>query len=189
MKFQMTFQAGDRESWRAWLSENHTTQREVWVIFPKKQTGKTCMSYEESVEEALCFGWIDSIVRRIDDSTYARKFTPRRDYRNWSELNKKRAAKCIREGRMTEAGMIKIHFSRTAETSRPTRPKVVAVPVFMTKALKTNPQAWKNFNALPDSQRRHYTMWITDAKRDETREKRLNEAIRLLAENKRLGLK
>jgi uncharacterized protein YdeI (YjbR/CyaY-like superfamily) len=70
-----TYRAKDRESWRAWLAQNHATVKEVWVVFPKKHTGETCMSYEDSVEEALCYGWIDSIIKRIDDETFARKFT------------------------------------------------------------------------------------------------------------------
>jgi len=108
MELQNTYRSNDRESWRAWLAENHTSTKFVWVLFTKKHTGEPCMSYEESVEEALCFGWIDSTVKRIDDRMYARKFTPRTDYENWSELNKRRVEKCIREGRMTAAGLAKI---------------------------------------------------------------------------------
>jgi uncharacterized protein YdeI (YjbR/CyaY-like superfamily) len=189
MKQQNTFRAKDRGSWRAWLAENHASEEVVWVVFPKKHTGESCMSYEESVEEALCYGWIDSIVKRIDDTTYARKFTPRTDTENWSELNKRRLAKCIKEGRMTEAGLAKIGHSNAKQPMRPARPKVVPAPSFMTNALKRNPQAWKNFKALAPSHQRHYTLWITLAKRDETREKRLNEAINLLTQNKKLGLK
>src|SRR5437870_2238798 len=74
MKLKNTFTATDRDAWRAWLATNHLIEREVWVLFPKKHTGKHCMTYEESVEEALCFAWIDSIIKRIDDATYARKF-------------------------------------------------------------------------------------------------------------------
>lgn len=189
MKQLHTFRATNREDWRAWLAENHATQREVWVIFPKKHTGESCMSYDESVEEALCFGWIDSIIKRINDVTYARKFTPRTDNENWSQLNRRRAAKCIREGRMTETGLAKITYSDPEVARRPAMPKVLTVPAFMTKALKTNPKALKNFTALAPSHRRHYTLWITSAKREETRLKRLQEAIQLLARNEKLGLK
>ena len=78
-KGQNTFRASDRKSWRAWLAKNHPSQKEVWLVFPKKHTGEKSVSYEESVEEALCYGCIDSIVKRIDDDSYARKFTPRTD--------------------------------------------------------------------------------------------------------------
>ncbi|PYS32476.1 MAG: hypothetical protein DMG14_34455 [Acidobacteria bacterium] len=189
MKLQNTFRATDRESWRAWLAENHASMKEVWVVFPKKHTGEQCMSYEESVEEALCYGWIDSIIKRIDDTNYARKFTPRTDNQNWSELNKKRVAKCIREGRMTEIGLGKIRYSDAERPPRPARSKAAPVPPFMLEALQTNPQASKNFSALAPSHQRHYTLWITTAKREETRGRRLKEAMKLLSQNKKLGLK
>ena len=189
MTLQNTFRATDRESWRLWLAENHASQRVVWVVFAKKHTGERCMSYEESVEEALCYGWIDSIIKRIDDATYARKFTPRTDNENWSETNKRRVAKCIREGRMTEVGLAKIRYSNVERPPRPSKPKVLPVPSFMTKTLKTDPKAWKNFNALTPSHQRRYALWVNTAKREETRIKRLKEAIQLLAQNKKLGLK
>jgi len=188
MKQQNIFRAKDREGWRVWLAEHHASEKVVWVVFSKKHTGESCMSYGESVEEALCYGWIDSTVKRIDDMTYARKFTPRTDTENWSELNKRRLVKCIQEGRMTDAGLAKIGHSNE-KPMRPTMPKVLRVPSFMTKALKRNPQAWKNFKALAPSHQRRYTFWIALAKREETREKRLDEAISLLTENKKLGPK
>jgi uncharacterized protein YdeI (YjbR/CyaY-like superfamily) len=147
------------------------------------------MSYEESVEEALCFGWVDSIIKRVDDATYARKFTPRSDDENWSELNRRRAAKCIREGRMTEAGLAKIRYMDAQPPLRPTVPKSVTVPPFMSRALQQHPDAWDYFNALSPSHRRNYTLWITSAKREQTRQKRLREAIRLLRKKQKLGLK
>jgi uncharacterized protein YdeI (YjbR/CyaY-like superfamily) len=189
MKSSKTFRATDRETWRAWLAENCASEKEVWVVYPKKHTGEASVSYEDSVEEALCYGWIDSIIKRIDETTYARKFTPRTDNENWSEVNKKRVAKCIKEGRMTEIGLAKINYSNAERPPRPSMPKSFPVPSFMAKALKANPQAWKNFNALAPSYQRHYTIWITMAKREETREKRLQEAVRLLARNQKLGLK
>ena len=87
----------NRDEWNMWLSEHHHTEREVWLVFFKKETKQPSIEYESAVEEALCFGWIDSVVKKIDDSKYARKFTPRKDKSNWSELNKKRAEKMIKE--------------------------------------------------------------------------------------------
>jgi hypothetical protein len=126
MKILKTFERRT-ESWRAWLAKNHASEREVWVIFPKKHTGEKCMSYEDSVEEALCHGWIDSIIKRIDDQTYARKFTPRTDNLNWSDVNKRRVAKCIREGRMTEIGLAKIAYENVEHPSPKPRPGAAAV--------------------------------------------------------------
>jgi uncharacterized protein YdeI (YjbR/CyaY-like superfamily) len=189
MELQNTYRARDRESWRAWLAENHASRKVVWVLFPKKHIGEICMSYEEAVEEALCFGWIDSIIKRIDETTYARKFTPRTDNENWSQLNKSRLAKCIREGRMTAAGLAKIGQIDTQPRPKPARPKAVSVPAYMLKTLKGHPAALKYFNALAPSHQQHYVLWITTAKRQETRDKRLNEAIGMLTQNRKLGLK
>jgi uncharacterized protein YdeI (YjbR/CyaY-like superfamily) len=189
LKNRKTFRATDLRSWREWLARNHGTEREVWVIFPKKETGERCMSYEESVEEALCHGWIDSIVRRVDARSYARKFTPRRDSQNWSELNKRRVEKLIKEGRMTEIGLEKVRYSSSAPKPRPSVPKVVPVPAFMEQALRKQKKAWENFESLAPSHKRRYIGWIAWAKREETRLRRLQEAIRLLSENKKLGLK
>jgi uncharacterized protein YdeI (YjbR/CyaY-like superfamily) len=195
MKSMKRFPATDRSVWRSWLAENHASEREVWVVFQKKHTGQVCMSYEDSVEEALCFGWIDSIVKRLDDDSYARKFTPRTDNTNWSEPNKRRVAKCIKEGRMTAIGLARVGYANPENYHAPARPspksarRPSALPLFITRALRGNATVWKNFNSLPPSHQRNYIGWITQAKREETQERRLNEAIRMLAQNKRLGLK
>lgn len=109
MKMNKTLYVTNRDDWRAWLNKNHKTEKEVWLIYYKNHTGKPTIPYDVAVEEALCFGWIDSIVKRIDDERYMQKFTPRKTNSNWSELNKKRVKKMIKEGRMTEAGMAKIN--------------------------------------------------------------------------------
>jgi len=192
---QKTFKATDRDTWRTWLATNHACEREVWVVFQKKHTNASCMSYEDSVEEALCFGWIDSLIKRIDENTFARKFTPRTDTTTWSDLNKKRVAKCIQQGRMTEIGLAKVSYPDPGiykgRNPRATRnlPKTLSLPGFMEKALRAHDKAWKSFNSMPTSHQRNYILWITTAKRTETREKRLKEAIQLLNENKPLGLK
>src|SRR5215469_4654239 len=185
---QKTFKATDRKKWRTWLATNHTSEREVWVVFQKKHTGVSCMSYEDSVEEALCFGWIDSVIKRLDENTFARKFTPRMDTTNWSELNKQRVAKCIQEGRMTEIGLAKVShpdpgiYKGGKPQASGLRPKTASLPAFMAKALQAHDKAWESFNAMPPSHQRNYILWITMAKRAETREKRLKEAIQLLNE-------
>jgi uncharacterized protein YdeI (YjbR/CyaY-like superfamily) len=195
MPSEKRFPATDREKWRAWLATNYSSETEIWVVFQKKHTGKLGMSYEESVEEALCFGWIDSIVKRLDENTYTRKFTPRINVENWSELNKKRVAKCIQDGRMTEIGLAKISYPdpgvhRAAGFPvRKTTRKPLSVPGFMARGLRRNAKAWQYFNSLPPSHQRAYIQWVTMAKRDETRERRLAESIQLLGQKKRLGPK
>src|SRR5262245_9277658 len=189
MKMHKTLNATDREAWRAWLAENHGSEREVWLIFPKIQTKKVVMSYEDAVGEALCYSWIDSIVQRLDDKSYARKFTPRTDNLRWSELNKRRVAKLIRESRMTEIGLAKVGYSNPEQTRPKPKLKLWSVPGFIKTALQAQPKAWANFSALAASHQSNYVAWIMTAKREETRQKRLEEAIQLLRENRKLGLK
>ena len=102
----------NREDWRAWLEQNHATEKEVWLLYYKKHTGKPTIPYDDAVEEALCFGWIDSLVKRIDDEKYTQKFTPRKNRSVWSESNKKRAKRTIKLGRMTGAGLHKIRAAK-----------------------------------------------------------------------------
>ncbi|HYE65229.1 MAG TPA: YdeI/OmpD-associated family protein [Pyrinomonadaceae bacterium] len=192
MKPSKTLYITSRGVWRAWLEKNHAIETEAWLIYYKKHTNRPRIPYDEAVEEALCFGWIDSIVRRIDDDRYAQKFTPRRNNSQWSELNKKRVRKLIKEGRMTRAGLAKVRTEILAgqedSLSEPKKKELV-IPQHIEKALRKNRAAWENFNNLAPSYRRKFVMWITDAKKEETREKRLRESIELLAQNKKLGLK
>src|SRR4030095_406721 len=140
------------------------------------------ISYDDGVEEALCFGWIDSIGKSIDDEKFAQKFTPRRDWTNWSELNKRRLRKLIREGRMTEAGLEKIDVAMLGEEAQVKQSKGdLDIPRFVKQALMANAKAWENFQNLTPSRRRAYIHLILDAKKEETRERRLREAVALLA--------
>ncbi len=166
--------ARSRAAWRAWLSRNHATAKEVWLVYRKKHTGKPRLSYPEAVEEALCFGWIDTTVNRLDDDHYMQKFTPRTNTRNWSKLNLERFDRMAAQGRMTEAGRIK----RPAGI-RPPKKRLQSgdpIPGFIGKALATNPAERRKFLALAPSYRRDYVRWVTEAKRPETRERRLKEA-------------
>src|SRR5256885_14789235 len=108
MKISKTLYVTSRDDWRAWLEKNHETEKEVWLIYYKKHTNRPRIPYDDAVEEALCFGWIDSIVQKIDDERYAQKFTPRKSSSKWSESNKRRVRKLLQEGRMTQAGLAKI---------------------------------------------------------------------------------
>jgi len=181
----------DREQWRDWLSKNHTTKAGVWLIFYKKETSRPTISYEAAVEEAICFGWIDGIIKKVDVARYARKFTPRSDKSKWSLLNKKRANKMIKEGRMTEIGLAKIKAAKkTGLWDKDARPQILFdIPPEFEKALARNKKAKENFDKLSASYRRHYIGWITVAKRPETKKRRINESIDLLEKGQKLGLK
>lgn len=186
----MTLYIHDRAAWRAWLEENHAREREVWLVYYKKHTNRPRILYDDAVEEALCFGWIDSTVRRLDDDSYLQKFTPRKRKSNWCESNVKRARRLIAEGLMTKAGLDAIaEGALDVEFVPRPQSKEVEVPRFVCDALKRTPKAWENFSTLAPSYRREYVNWINEAKRDETRERRLREAARLLSENKKLGMK
>jgi len=180
-----------REDWRDWLRRNHYTKKYVWLIYYKKLTGKPSIPYDDSVEEALCFGWIDSIIKKIDNEKFARKFTPRKANSRWSKANKNRARKMIDEGKMTESGLAKIKEARRSGEWFNTVParKELVVPPYMKEALAKNKKALTNFNNLAKSYKRQYVGWITNAKREETRRIRLAEAIRLLKKNEKLGMK
>ncbi len=191
MKITKKLYVTDRAEWRAWLEKNHDSEAYVCLVFYKKHTGQPCIPYDDAVEEALCFGWIDGIIHRIDDQSYVRRFTPRRDGSNWSALNKKRAAKMIREGKMTEAGAAKLSYSGCEDdygTTPDRDSQGLIVPKCLEQALAGNPKARENFDNLAPSYRRQYIGWIESAKKEETRDKRVAEAIRLLAENKKLGM-
>jgi uncharacterized protein YdeI (YjbR/CyaY-like superfamily) len=182
----------NRNDWRNWLKENHDKEKEVWLIYFKKNIGKPSIPYEESVEEALCFGWIDSIIKKMDDEKYARKFTPRTDYAKWSESNKARIRKLIKQGKMTEFGLAKITksaFNRKEKTQGDELKKKMVIPGYLKQALMKNKKAMVNFEKLAPSHKRQYLGWIMSAKKQDTRIRRIKEAIGLLTQNKKLGLK
>jgi uncharacterized protein YdeI (YjbR/CyaY-like superfamily) len=183
--------AADREQWRKWLSENHAKEDGIRLIFYKKETSEPTIDYEAAIEEALCFGWIDSIIKKIDAEKYARKFTPRSDKSKWSQLNKKRANKMIKQGRMTKVGLSKIKAAKkTGLWAKDPRPRIsVDIPPEFAEALARNKKAKEFFDKLAPSYRKHYIGWISVAKRPETKKRRIDESIALLEKGKKLGLK
>ena len=181
----------NRDDWRAWLMKNHGSKKEVWLVYYKKHTGKSSIPYDDSVGEALCFGWVDSIIRKIDAEKYARKFTPRTGKSRWSEANKKRVEKMIKEGKMTEAGVASVKNAKECgqwfTTSVPA--KELAIPSYLKEALARNRKALDNFDRLADGYKKLLVRWIDSAKREETRKRRIVEAIELLERNQKLGMK
>jgi uncharacterized protein YdeI (YjbR/CyaY-like superfamily) len=174
-------------AWRRWLATHHATESEIWLVFHKAHTGKAAIPYEEAVDEALCFGWVDSLIKRLDDDRYARKFTPRKADSAWSPSNLRRYARLKAAGRLAAAGVKRPPTSRIA-TPGPL-PDVSKVPPDVVKALRAAPKAWTYFQSLAPSHRRRYLLWIVMAKQEETRQRRLREAVRLLLRGKELGLR
>jgi uncharacterized protein YdeI (YjbR/CyaY-like superfamily) len=187
---------GNREEFRDWLQKNHELSPGIWVVFFKKNVNQNSLKYPELLEEVLCFGWIDSLIKKIDDNKYARKITPRTNIRKWSEVNKKIVSTLIINGKMTPAGLNKIEsYSDKGKVdweNKTCEKKVIEkidVPDFIVSQLSQNEPALMNFNNLAPTYKRHYILWITTAKRNETVQSRLKESIELLKENRKLGLK
>lgn len=175
--------------WRHWLDEHHASESEVWLVFYRQQTGIPSINYEDALDEALCFGWVDSLVKRLDDRRYARKFSPRRPDSRWSDKNRQRYEELKASRRLKPAG-IKRGPTGRGHGPRPERlPMPAKLPAYIQDALRKHPAALRHFEALPLSQRRRYFAWIESAKREATRITRLKEAIRLLNGGKVLGLK
>lgn len=183
-----TVECRNRAQWRRWLDRSGQSAREVWLVFFKKGVGKAGVSYAEALDEALCVGWIDSLVKRRDEESYLRKFTPRTDSSRWSRSNLERVSRLESEGRMTARGraVLKPAAAPVAGTGsdEPGPP-----PRWLRAALAERPPAWKNFLELPPSLGRTYLRWVTCAKREETRARRAAELATVLARGERLGLK
>jgi uncharacterized protein YdeI (YjbR/CyaY-like superfamily) len=174
----------DRAAWRVWLAEHHAASPGIWLIYYKKESGKPRVAYDDAVEEALCFGWVDSRPNAIDDERYMQLFTPRKGKSPWSKLNKERVARLIEQGLMTPAGMAKIEAAQAdGSWSAYDGIEELTVPDDLAAALAANPDAQRHFEAFSASSKKNILWWIESAKRPDTRVKRIEETVRLAAEN------
>ena len=174
------------EQWRSWLADHYSTESEVWLVFHKRHTGRPSIAYHDALDEALCFGWVDSLVKRLDEARYARKFTPRKSDSRWSAVNRKRYAQLKASGRLMPAGL---NRAPTNRSYAPPRPSTSTIPDYIQEALQKSPAAGRNFESLAPSYQRNYIGWIDSAKQQETKVRRLRQAIELLVAGKKLGLK
>jgi uncharacterized protein YdeI (YjbR/CyaY-like superfamily) len=181
-----TLDVRSREQWRDWLVAHHLSESEVWLVFHKRHTGEPSVAYGDAVDEALCFGWVDSLIKRLDDARYARKFTPRSPDSKWSTANRKRYAQLQETGRLTPAGLERAPTARSGDAPKPSASQV---PPYIENAIRRHRAAWKFFESLAPSYRRLYIAWIDSAKQQATKTRRLEEAIALLAAGKKLGMK
>jgi uncharacterized protein YdeI (YjbR/CyaY-like superfamily) len=181
----ITLTVNTRRAWRAWLSKHHTTSPGVWLVRYKAHTGVPTIRYEDAVREALCFGWIDSLVRRLDAERYALKVTPRKPGSKWSDSNRKRWKELKEAGLLAPAGLA---AAPTSDRYAP-KPAIPVLPAYVATAFRKHATAWRFFQQLSPAQRRLFVTWIHTAKRPETRERRIHESIALLAAGKKLGLK
>lgn len=191
MEDKVTVYAANRSEWRKWLTKNHLTANEVWLVYFKKGTGKDSITYRESLEEAICFGWIDGIKKRIDEERYTHRFSPRKSKSKWSPLNLQIVEELIKNRKMTVAGM-KAYEQREyypEELARYAKVKEIELVPEFEEALKSNQIALRHFLNLAPSYRRQYSGWLKAAKRPETLRKRVEEAIAMLEKNEKLGMK
>jgi len=175
-----TLYVKDRKQWRAWLAENGARAKEIWLIYPKKHSGKVRIPYGDAVEEALCFGWIDGQTGKLDGERYVQRFTPRRPSSRWSAINIGRVRKLIAAGKMTAAGLEAFRPERKTE-AHPT-----ALPESLQKTFQKSAKAWANFQGFPPYYRRMTIAWVASAKKEETQRKRLEKLMEFSEENKRI---
>ena len=176
--------ARDRRAWRAWLERNHERSPGVWLLYYKKASGRPSVGYAEAVEEALCFGWIDSKLSSVDDESYKQVFTPRRPKSVWSKLNKERVARLLEAGVMTEAGRARVEAAkRDGSWESLDRVEAFEVPPDLRRALDADGAAARNFAAFNNSTRKRILHRIEGARRPETRARRIAEAVGRAARN------
>jgi uncharacterized protein YdeI (YjbR/CyaY-like superfamily) len=175
-----------RKDWRAWLARHHNTETEIWLVYYRKETGKPRISYNDAVEEALRYGWIDSIVRTLDEERFAQRFSTRRAASGLSQMNKERVRALIAQKKMTKAGLAAI-----AHVFDPAKDEAAdfAIPPDILKSLKENEQAWGNFQKLPESYRRIRIAFIETRKRHgkEQYQRSLRHFTDMTAKGKRFG--
>jgi uncharacterized protein YdeI (YjbR/CyaY-like superfamily) len=173
-----------RAEWRKWLEKNHTRPEGVWLISYKKATGKPRVDYEESVEEALCFGWVDSKGNRLDDERTLLWFAPRKKGSGWAKTNKERVEKLIKAGLMAPAGLAKVEAAKKDSSwSALDAVEALEIPPDLAKAFSKNKTAKEFFDAFPRSARRAILVWISNAKKPETRAARILDTVTKAAKN------
>ncbi|MDY6932271.1 MAG: YdeI/OmpD-associated family protein [Halobacteriota archaeon] len=176
----------NRDEWRSWLADHHETEDEIWLIYYKKHTGKPRIPYDDAVEEAICFGWIDGTVKKINEEKYAQRYTPRRKKSVWSDLNKSRARKMIESGKMTSTGLEKLGYHLNEEVASPKME--LTIPLDLKDALSSDLEAWENFNNFATSYRQDYIGWVISAKREDTRQRRISAVVKRSKDNIKPGM-
>jgi uncharacterized protein YdeI (YjbR/CyaY-like superfamily) len=186
----MEFYASTREEWREWLERNHSESEGVWLIYFKKSSGKPRIPYNDAVEEALCFGWIDGKIRKINEEYYVQLFTPRRRGSRWSKYNIDRVKKMIKESKMEPAGLsaFKEALEKPDLIYENRSGGVPLLPEELADALSRNITAYENFKNFPLSAQRMYILWFNNAKREGTRASRINKIVEFAEKNVRPGM-
>lgn len=178
------------DSWREWLKANYTRKKGLWIVIQKVKSPNIGVKYDDALDEALCYGWIDGKMTRLDDNEFKQWFSPRRKNSPWSKRNRDKVIKLIEEGRMMPSGLKEIEKAKengrweAAYSSRD--PPVMSDA--MLEALKANITAYENFMAFPNSAKTMYIYWVNDAKRDATKIRRITKVVERSIENKKPGI-
>ncbi|MFN7327468.1 MAG: YdeI/OmpD-associated family protein, partial [Chitinophagales bacterium] len=181
-----TFYAKDRAAWRWWLEQHHQEESSIWLVIFKKESGIPSIYYPEAVEEALCFGWIDSKPNKRDEQSYYQFFSKRSPKSNWSKVNKDKVTTLIEKGLMQPAGMAMVELAQQNGTWNALEEvENVSLPPDLEACFKQDPTAFVHWEAFPRSAKRGILEWIQNAKKPETRLKRIQETVRLAALNQR----
>lgn len=190
MELGETLYVTNRRQWRAWLAKHHKTAKEIWLIYYRKATGKPRIPYNDAVEEALCYGWIDSTNKTLDKEALAQRFSPRRKGSRLSPMNKERVRRLIAAKKMTRAGLESVKQDLEHDAAANTHTvKKVTLPDDILDALKADPIVWKNFQAFPESYKQIRVGWIDGArKRPAEFQKRLRYFIKMTGKGKRFGM-
>ena len=180
----------NNQEWHKWLSQNHDKENEVWLIIQKKHSNKSGIGYEEALEEALCFGWIDGKMMSIDKEKFILRYSPRKAKSIWSKINKDKAEKLIAQGRMTTAGLAKVEEAKKQGNWEEAYTNKIKeeIPEDLETALLENRIAWFNFQKFANSYRNMYIGWVTGAKTDVTRKRRITEVVKRSILNKKPGI-
>lgn len=180
------YYARDRAAWRKWFEEHHLVEKSVWLIIYRKQSSTPSVYYDEAVDEALCFGWIDSTPKKRDEESYYQFFARRSPKSNWSRVNKEKVARLMEMGLMTEAGMAAVELAKQTGTwTALDEVENLTIPDDLQAAFQENVAAWSNFDAFSRSSKRGILEWIQSAKKPETRQRRIAQTVSLAADNKK----
>lgn len=179
MDISKTLYVTSRKNWRNWLKQNYKTENDIWLVYPRKATGKPRIEYNDAVEEALCFGWIDSIIKKLDDESTVQRFSPRKPMTSYSQANIERLRSLVTKKKV---------MKEVVESLGDILNKEFAIPLDILKAIKANKEAWKNFQKFSDSYKRIRIAFIDGArKRPEEFKKRLRHFIEMTEKNKMFG--
>jgi uncharacterized protein YdeI (YjbR/CyaY-like superfamily) len=185
MTIGQTLYVKDRNTWRKWLKANHARKKEIWLIYYKKESGKPRIPYNDAVEEALCFGWIDSILKPIDKEKYAQRFSPRKPASQLSAMNRERILRLKRQKKMTVSGLAAVSHAMHHSEKRPN----FSLPADIKRALKKDPKVWANYTKFPASYKRIRIGWIHGSRqRMDVFRQRLQYFLKMTRKNKRFGM-